>query len=92
MRLVCQSEAIITENCSQAGHLIEGIKPNYLLADRAYDTDQIITKATEEGIVPIIPGKENRKIKRKFDKGLYKFRHLFENIFLKINQFRCIQL
>ncbi|MGI2299105.1 IS5/IS1182 family transposase, partial [Candidatus Cardinium hertigii] len=42
------------------------------------------------GIVPVIPPKKNRKIKRDFDKNLYKFRHLVENMFLKIKQWRGI--
>jgi len=61
-----------------------------LLADRAYDTDKIIKYAREKGIVPVIPPKKNRKIKRDFDKNLYKFRHLVENMFLKIKQWRGI--
>ncbi|MGI2299099.1 IS5/IS1182 family transposase, partial [Candidatus Cardinium hertigii] len=43
-----------------------------------------------KGIVPVIPPKKNRKIKRDFDKNLYKFRHLVENMFLKIKQWRGI--
>ncbi|MGI2300002.1 IS5/IS1182 family transposase, partial [Candidatus Cardinium hertigii] len=39
-----------------------------------------------KGIVPVIPPKKNRKIKRDFDKNLYKFRYLVENMFLKIKQ------
>ncbi|MGI2299250.1 IS5 family transposase [Candidatus Cardinium hertigii] len=86
--------AIITEgtraDCSQSTYLIEGITPKHLLADRAYDTDKIIKYAREKGIVPVIPPKKNRKIKRDFDKNLYKFRHLVENMFLKIKQWRGI--
>ncbi|MGI2299366.1 IS5/IS1182 family transposase, partial [Candidatus Cardinium hertigii] len=43
-----------------------------------------------KGIVPVIPPKKNRKIKRDFDKNLYKFRYLVENMFLKIKQWRGI--
>ncbi|MGI2298393.1 IS5/IS1182 family transposase, partial [Candidatus Cardinium hertigii] len=43
-----------------------------------------------KGIVPVIPSKKNRKTKRYFDKNLYKFRHLIENMFLKIKQWRGI--
>jgi len=86
--------AIITEGtraaCSQSPYLIEGISPKYLLADRAYDTDKIIKDTAEKGIIPFIPSKKNRKIKRDFDKNLYKFRHLVENMFLKIKQWRGI--
>ena len=40
---------------------MEGISAKYLLADRAYDTDQIIGKATEAQIEVVIPPKRNRK-------------------------------
>ena len=61
-----------------------------MLADRAYDTNKIIKDATEKGIVPVIPAKRKRKIKRDFDKNIYKFRHFVENMFLKIKQWRGI--
>ena len=44
-------------DCSQARVLIEGIKADYLLADRAYDTDDIINKAKSSGMTPVIPPK-----------------------------------
>lgn len=38
----------------------------------------------------MIPPKANRKVKRDYDKELYKARHLIENFFAKLKQFRAI--
>ena len=51
-------------DCSLALPLIEGIEAQCLLADRAYDTNEIIAAATELGMNPVVPPKSNRKAKR----------------------------
>jgi transposase len=38
----------------------------------------------------VISPKSNRKIKRSFDKEMCKARHLMENFFCKLKQFRAI--
>ena len=38
----------------------------------------------------MIPSKRNRKMPRDYDKDLYKARHLIENFFCKLKQFRAI--
>lgn len=85
---------VITEgssaDCKQAGKLIEGIDAEYLFADKAYDTDAILELAKIQGSIPVIPPKSNRKVLREYDKELYKLRHLVENAFLKLKQWRGI--
>ena len=46
-------------DCRCADSLMEGISAKYLLADRAYDTDQIIERATEAQIEAVVPPKRN---------------------------------
>lgn len=70
--------------------MIDGINAEYLLADRAYDTNEILEKAESNGIVDVIPPKKNRKNKRDYDKYLYKLRHLVENAFLALKRWRGI--
>ena len=77
-------------DCSQALTLIEGIEAECLLADKAYDTNEIIAAATELGMEVVIPPKSNRKEKRDYDRALYKLRHLVENGFLEFKQWRGI--
>ena len=38
----------------------------------------------------MIPPKSNRKTPRTFDKEMYKARHLIENFYCKLKQFRAI--
>jgi transposase len=62
-----------------------------LLADKAYDADQRVIQPLEQaGIVPVIPSRSNRKTPRPYDAELYKARHLIENFFAKLKQFRAI--
>ena len=79
-----------TSDCSQAIPLIENIEADYLLADRAYDTNEIIEKAKLSGMEAVIPPKKNRKNQRDYDKYLYKLRHLVENAFLALKRWRGI--
>jgi transposase len=86
--------AIITQgttaDCTQASRLIEGITADVLLADKGYDTDAILEQAIRQGMEPVIPPKRNRKIQRQYDEELYKLRHLVENAFLHLKQWRGI--
>ena len=79
-----------TADCTQAVALIQGFEAKYLLADRGYDTDTVINQAATQGMSPVIPPKRNRKEQREYDKHLYKIRHLVENAFLMLKQWRGI--
>ena len=87
---------LITEgtraDCKEAVHLIEGISAETLLADRGYDTNDILSYAVSAGMEPVIPPKENRKEQRGYDKYLYKLRHLVENCFLSLKRWRGIAI
>nr|WP_176488089.1 IS5 family transposase [Candidatus Regiella insecticola] len=79
-----------TADCQQAMNLTKGVAAEYLLADKGYDSDNIIKKAEEAGMQIVIPPKKNRKIQREYDKALYKHRHLVENAFLHLKRWRGI--
>lgn len=79
-----------TADCTQAIPLIQGIEAEHLLADKAYDSDAIIAAATASQMNPVIPPKRNRKEPRDYDKDLYKLRHLVENAFLHLKQWRAV--
>ena len=44
----------------------------------------------EAGKEIVIPPKKNRKEQRDYDKELYKARHLIENFFCRLKQYRAI--
>ncbi|RKJ74432.1 IS5 family transposase [Butyricicoccus sp. 1XD8-22] len=79
-----------TADCTVAAQLIEGFQAEYLLADRGYDTDAIILKTVNEGMIPVIPPRKNRKHLREYDEYLYKLRHIVENAFLLLKKWRGI--
>lgn len=85
---------LITEgtraDCKEAIHLIDGISAETLLADRGYDTNQIIAYAADAGMNIVIPAKRNRKQQREYDRYLYRLRHLVENAFLHLKRWRGI--
>ena len=61
------------------------------LADKAYDADERVLKLlADSGVEAVIPPKSNRKEQREYDKELYKARHLIENFFGKLKQYRAI--
>ncbi|WP_460192655.1 IS5 family transposase [Thermosynechococcus sp. FA-CM-4201] len=62
-----------------------------LLADKAYDADERVLRGlAEKGCEAVIPPKSCRKQRRGYDKELYKARHLIENFFAKLKQYRGI--
>ena len=71
--------------------LLPGLKADTLLADKGYDADQrMIEPLRNAKKTAVIPPKSNRKIQRPYDRELYKTRHLVENFFCKLKQFRVI--
>lgn len=62
-----------------------------LIADKAFDADKrVIEPLSEAGKTAVIPPKSNRKQPRDFDRHLYRERHLIENFFARLKQFRAI--
>ena len=79
-----------TADCREAIKLIDGIDACHLLADKAYDTNEIIDYTISKHMEAVIPPKKNRKVQRDVDKALYKHRHLVENAFLYLKRWRGI--
>ena len=62
-----------------------------LLADRAYDAQERVLAVLEQAAVTIvIPPKTNRRQLRPYDTPLYQARHLIENFFAKLKQYRAL--
>ena len=79
-----------TADCKKAGDLIVGLKAKHLLADRGYDSNEIIQYANSLGMDVVIPPKKNRKHQRPYNKQLYRLRHFVENAFLHMKRWRGI--
>lgn len=62
-----------------------------LLADKAYDADERVRQRLEaKGCMAVIPPRSNRNSPACYDKHLYQARHLIENCFAKLKQYRAI--
>ena len=79
-----------TSDCKKATELLRDLRGKYLFADKGYDSQEILDFAEKNGMKSVIPPRKSRKIQRYYDKNLYKARHLVENLFLKIKQWRGV--
>ena len=56
--------AIITDgttaDCSQLIELIKDLKGKYLIADKGYDSNEIVEHAKNNGFIPVIPPRKSR--------------------------------
>ena len=74
-----------------ADALLPQIQADALLADKAYDaSERVVLPLNQRGIEVVIPPRSNRIEPRPYDKVLYQARHLVENFFSKLKQFRAI--
>ena len=74
-----------------ADTLLPTIEAEAVLADKAYDADaRVIEPLQQAGKAVVIPPKCNRTAPRSYDQHLYQARHLIENFFAKLKQFRAM--
>ena len=70
--------------------LIRDVRFDALLADKAFDVDWLRAELNQRGATAVIPPKANRKQQIAYDVDMYRWRHLVENYFAKIKEFRGI--
>ena len=74
-----------------ADRLLPTMEADMLIADKAFDADaRVLEPLTAAGKTAVIPPRANRSSPRDYDRELYAARHLIENFFAKIKQFRAI--
>lgn len=92
--LGCPVKFILTPgneaDCSQAVSLLEDQRADAVLADKGYDSQQIIDTIKEMGAEPVIPPRSLRKEQREYDRDLYKARGAVEIMFNRLKQFRRV--
>ena len=75
----------------RADHLLPSMQAETLIADKAFDADErVLVPLAAAGKTSVIPPKANRRFPRDFDRDIYQARHLIENFFAKLKQFRAI--
>ena len=76
------ADALLPELSSEIG---------LLLADKSYDAEDRVLKPLEKvGIETVIPPTKRRKHQRAYNQEMYKQRHLIENFFGRLKQYRAI--
>ena len=80
-----------TNDIAMARSLVEAAGPaRTLIADRGYDANRIRTALREQGTIPVIPGRRNRKRPIQYDERRYKDRWRVEAMFCRLKDFRRI--
>ena len=63
-----------------------------MLADKAFDNDWLRAELNRRRAIAVIPAKANRKDPIDCDFEMYKWRHLIENFFCKLKEFKRIAM
>jgi transposase len=72
--------------------LIEGVEFDALIADKAFDSDAIIAELNERGAKIVVSQHPRRSKPLAIDEEMYKWRHLIENLFGKLKEFKRIAM
>lgn len=72
--------------------LLEGIECGAFLGDKAYDADWLREMLEKRDIEAVIPARKGRKNPASHDEEKYKWRHLVENYFQKLKEFKRIAM
>lgn len=71
--------------------LLQGLRgANYVLGDKGYDADALRALLRAGKTIPVIPGRRNRRRKIRYDELRYRERHLIENAFCRLKDFRRV--
>lgn len=69
---------------------IKGVEFGAILADKAFDAAWIIDDMNARGAIIVISQRPRRLAPLNVDLEIYKWRHLIENFFCKLNEFKGI--
>lgn len=72
--------------------LIDGIAFGALLADKAFDSNDIVTDLNQRGAKIVISQHPRRAKPIPLDTEMYEWRHLIENFFCKLKEFKRIAM
>lgn len=72
--------------------LIDNISFGALIADKAFDSNAIIAELDARGAKAVIAQHSRRAIPLVIDAEMYKWRHLIENFFCKLKEFKRIAM
>ena len=72
--------------------LIEGVAFDGLIADKAFDANWLVAELNERGAKIVISQMPRRKTPLAIDTDIYRWRHLIENFFGKLKEFKRVAM
>lgn len=72
--------------------LIAEVRFDALLADKAFDANWLIEELNRRGAQAVISQRPHRRLPLEIDREVYKWRHLIENFFCKLKEFKRIAM
>ena len=80
----------VTDVSAAPALLERAVGARHILADKGYDADALRRAIRGAGAVPVIPGRRTRTKPVRYDRTRYKERHLIENAFCRLKDFRRV--
>jgi transposase len=77
-----------TAEYAQAVLLLQGQQAQAVIADKGYDSTEIVATIQALGATAVIPSRKHWKQPRSYDRTLYKQRNLIERCFNRLKHFR----
>ena len=75
---------------TQAEALMKGLAVEHVIADKGYDSDDLVEAIAAAGAEAVIPPRSNRREPRDYDRHLYKERNLVERFINRVKQCRRV--
>ena len=75
---------------SQAKPLMEGVPFEIAIADKGYDSKEVVAAVEAKGAEAVVPSRSNAKVPREIDAAQYKERNLVERFWSKVKQYRRV--
>jgi transposase len=73
----------------QAEALLEGLSPDFVVADKGYDSDPLRATIRRGGGKPVIPSRNGFR-RRRYDRTRYKLRNHVERFFNRLKHYRRV--
>lgn len=87
--LACTFTGAEQADIGQAWALLQAVAtPATVIGDKGYDADAFVEEVEQLGAEAVIPPRSNRRTPRSWDAHRYRARHLIENLFARLKQFR----
>lgn len=88
------TKVVLTEgqvhDVTQALEMLKDSRSQWVLADKAYDSNAVVAAIDSQGSIAVIPSRRGRRIERSHDPQLFRSRFLVEHFFARIKRCRRI--